>query len=267
MSNSWDLKKLERQAIGNQEFDDYILNESGILKYKRLKVLDIGCSNGFKTELLFDKYDNIEKIVGIDIDNKAIKAAKDKYGKNNKYSFELKSITDLDDSTKYDIINLSYVLQHVANPKEILTRLKDKLTDRGVIIIKVPDDSFKFCYPDEENLLLKIFELYEKEIMPKQEVTKNTDRYIGKKVYSYLIENGYSDIMLYYSNTNTIGKTQEQRLSLFESSIAFRSAINKNNIPSIIKDKMEYLLNKLKRKFEEENFYYTMSVLYYIAKK
>lgn len=267
MNKSWNLKRLERQAIGNQEFDDYVLNESGILKYDKLKVLDIGCSNGFKTELLFDKYDNIEKIVGIDIDNKAIDEAKEKYCKNSRYSFELKDITNLDESTKYDIINLSYVLQHLENPKATLARLKAKLTDRGIIIIKVPDDSFKYCYPDEEDLLLKIFELYEKEIMPKQEVTKNTDRYIGKKVYSYLIENRYNDIKLYYSNTDTIGKTREQRLNLFGNSIAFRSAVNKNNIQTKTKDEMEKLLNKLKRKFEDESFYYTMSVLYYIAKK
>ena len=26
MNNNWNLKKLEKQAIGNQEFDDYVLN-------------------------------------------------------------------------------------------------------------------------------------------------------------------------------------------------------------------------------------------------
>lgn len=267
MNNSWNLKKLERQAVANQKFDDYVLNESGILKYDDLKVLDIGCSNGFKTELLFDKYENVEKIVGIDIDNKAIEEAKEKYNKNNRYSFELQNIDDLDNSTKYDIIYLSYVLQHLANPKETLTRLKDMLTDRGIIIIKVPDDSFKLCYPDEEDLLFKILDLYDNEIMTKQDVTKNTDRYIGKKVYSYLIENGYNDIRLYYSSIDTIGKTKEQRLKLFENSIAFRSSINRKNIPTKIKDKMEKLLNELRIKFEKENFYYTMSVLYYIARK
>ena len=45
MNNNWNLKKLEKQASGNQEFDDYVLNISGILKYQNLNVLDIGCSN------------------------------------------------------------------------------------------------------------------------------------------------------------------------------------------------------------------------------
>ena len=68
MNNSWNLEKLKKQAIGNQNFDEYVLNESEILKYEDLKVLDVGCSNGFKTKMLFDKYDNITHITGIDIE-------------------------------------------------------------------------------------------------------------------------------------------------------------------------------------------------------
>ncbi|MCI8548326.1 MAG: methyltransferase domain-containing protein [Bacilli bacterium] len=267
MNNSWNLEKLKRQAIGNQKFDDYVLNESGILKYRDLEVLDIGCSNGFKTKILFDKYDNIKHITGIDIDNNAISEAKNNFKNNNKYNFELKDIDDLDSEKKYDIINLSYVLQHLEKPKEILRNLKNKLTDRGVIIIKVPDDSFKFCYPDNEDLLHKIFNLYENEIMRKQNITKFTDRYIGKKVYNYLSESNYKDIKLYYSITNTIEKTLEQRLKLFKGSIAFRSANNKNNISEEIKNEMNYLLDELRKLFEKDDFYYTMTVLYYTANK
>lgn len=141
------------------------------------------------------------------------------------------------------------------------------LTDRGIIIIKVPDDSFKHCYPDNKELLKKIFDLYEKEIMINQNITKYTDRYIGKKVYSYLDQNNYSNIKLYYSISDTIGKTLEQRLNLFDSSIGFRSAINKENVSEKVKSEMEKLLSELKGEFEKEDFYYTMTVLYYIASK
>lgn len=267
MNNNWDLNKLERQAIGNQKFDNYVLNESGILKYTDLKVLDIGCSNGFKTKMLFDEYDNITDIIGIDIDENAINEAKINFEKDKRYSFELKSIDDLDDNKTYDIINLSYVLQHLENPQKILKKLKSMLTDRGIIIIKVPDDSFKLCYPDNKDLLHRIFNLYENEIMKKQNITKHTDRYIGKKVYNYLAQNNYNNIKLYYSFNDTIGKTLEQRLKFFDSSIGFRSAIHKKNVSEKVKNEMEKLLSELKRKFEKEDFYYTMTVLYYIASK
>lgn len=267
MNNSWNLEKLKKQAIGNQNFDEYVLNESEILKYEDLKVLDVGCSNGFKTKMLFDKYDNITHITGIDIDNNAINEATDIFRENKKYKFELKSIDELDYNSKYDIIYLSYVLQHLEEPQKVLKKLRNLLTDKGIIIIKVPDDSFKFCYPDKKDLLHKIFNLYENQIMKKQDITKYTDRYIGKKVYNYLVESDYNNIKLYYSISDTIGKTREQRLSFFDSSIGFRSAINKKDVSEKVKNKMEELLNELKKEFEKEEFYYTMTVLYYIASK
>lgn len=267
MNNSWNLEKLKKQAIGNQNFDEYVLNESEILKYEDLKVLDVGCSNGFKTKMLFDKYDNITHITGIDIDNNAINEATDIFRENKKYKFELKSIDELDYNSKYDIIYLSYVLQHLEEPQKVLKKLRNLLTDKGIIIIKVPDDSFKFCYPDKKDLLHKIFNLYENQIMKKQDITKYTDRYIGKKVYNYLVESDYNNIKLYYSISDTIGKTREQRLSFFDSSIGFRSAINKKEVSEKVKNKMEELLNELKKEFEKEEFYYTMTVLYYIASK
>lgn len=265
--NSWNLSKLKRQAINNQDFDEYVLNQSGILENEHLKVLDIGCSNGYKTTMLFDKYSNIEHIVGIDIDEKAIDEAIYKFKGNIRYEFKLKSIDDLEDTNKYDIIYLSYVLQHLRNPKEIIKKLKNKLSDRGIIIIKVPDDSFKICYPDEENLLQQILMLYEKEIMPKRNNTKYTDRYIGKKVLNYLETGGYKDIKLYYSINDTINKSKEEKIKFFERSIAFRRANEKDNITLGVKNTMDNLLNKMRNKFEDEKFFYTMAVLYYTATK
>lgn len=217
--------------------------------------------------MLFDKYENIDKIVGIDVDDKAINEAKIRFANNDKYTFELKNIYESNIEDKFDIICLSYVLQHLEKPELIISKLKDILTDRGVLIIKVPDDSFKFCYPDDENLLKRIFDLYENEIMKKQNITKFTDRYIGKKVYKYLKDARYNNIQLYYNITDTIGKSLEERRKLFESSIYYRNANGKSEIDDNIKNKMNELLNKMSKKFEDDNFYYTMSVLYYIARK
>lgn len=103
--------------------------------------------------------------------------------------------------------------------------------------------------------------------MINQNVTKNTDRYIGKKVYGYLNNSKFKNIKLFYSISDTVGKTLEQKMQLFNSSIAFRSAINRKNISDKTKTEMKSLLDKLKNQFSKEEFYYTMSVLYYIANK
>ena len=78
-------------------------------------------------------------------------------------------------------------------------------------------------------------------------ITKYTDRYIGKKVYNYLVKSNYNHIKLYYSISDTIGKRREQRLSFFDSSTEFSSAINKKNVSEKVKNKMEDLLNELKK--------------------
>lgn len=121
--------------------------------------------------------------------------------------------------------------------------------------------------PEVENLLERIFELYENKIMRLQDITKYTDRYIGKKIYSYLKEIGYSDIQLYHNITDTVNKTLDERKNLFTSSIYFRNANDKKNISDDVKKEMSELLDKLLLKFENEKFYYTMSVLYYIVRK
>lgn len=265
--NSWNLEKLERQAISNQNYDEFILNQSGILNAKNLKVLDIGCSNGFKTKMLFDQYSNIDYIHGIDIDDNAIDEANKNFQNSSKYLFEKMTIDELDKNIKYDIILLSYVLQHIEKPKEFLTKIKHFLSDRGVLIIKVPDDSFKICYPDEEDLLHKIFELYENNIMRKQNTTKYTDRYIGKKVNTYLKETGYNNIKLYYYVNDTVNKTKKEKENIFKTTISFRTAEGKTNIDEEIKNKMKNYLEKFKNIFMDDNFYYSMTVLYYIAKK
>ena len=266
MNNNWNLEKLERQARGSQDYDDFILKQSGVLDYPDLHVLDIGCSNGYKTKMLFDAYSNITYIKGIDIDENAIKEAQELFQNNPRYNFMLQSLNDLDDE-QYDIIHLSYVLQHLKNPEEVLSNLKSKLTDRGIILIKVPDDSFKFCYPDPDDLLFKIFRLYERDIMPKQNITQYTDRYIGKKIFSYLTHANYQNIQLYHSITDTINKTVEEKIKLFTSSIAFRSANDKYDINISVKEEMNNLMEALKEKFKQEDFYYTMTVLYYVAHK
>ena len=103
--------------------------------------------------------------------------------------------------------------------------------------------------------------------MPKRNITKYTDRYIGKKVLNYLETSGYKDIQLYYSISDTINKSKEEKIKFFERSIAFRRANEKDNITLEVKNTMDNLLNKMKEKFEDENFFYTMAVLYYIATK
>lgn len=64
----------------------------------------------------------------------------------------------------------------------------------------VLDDSFKFCYPNND-ILKEIFDLYENEIMRKSSITRYTDRYIIQcQSYTILQENSFikNDFLLLY---------------------------------------------------------------------
>ena len=52
-----------------------------------------------------------------------------------------------------------------------------------------------------------------------------------------------------------------------ENAVAMTYNDTSSNVDESVKLEMENLLNKMSEKFEDDNFYYTMSVLYYIAGK
>lgn len=95
------------------------------------KVLDIGCGNGACTNAVSKK---VSRAIGIDISQKNINFAKEKFSNNN-----LIYITG--DATKYifdekfDTILLSNVLEHIENRIEFLQKIK-RLAPK--ILIRVP---------------------------------------------------------------------------------------------------------------------------------
>ena len=43
-NKNWNLKKLERQAMENQNFDNFVLNQSKILEYENLPLVPAAMS-------------------------------------------------------------------------------------------------------------------------------------------------------------------------------------------------------------------------------
>lgn len=94
-------------------------------------VLDIGCGNG---ALTFDLAQKAKKIVGIDLNEKNIKIAKEKYSAPN---IEYKTGNTREDlpTQKFDVIILSNVLEHIENRQEFLRKIKALALK---ILIRVP---------------------------------------------------------------------------------------------------------------------------------
>lgn len=103
----------------------------------RLKVLEIG--SGFGSFL--NELSQCELIELAAVEPDATNALKD-IGSAKVEFFS--DISEISAETKFDLIVLFHVFEHVKYPKEFLIKLSQRLTDRGKLIIEVPDFDFNW---------------------------------------------------------------------------------------------------------------------------
>ena len=94
--------------------------------------LDVGCGTGFVVEAANNAGWTSK---GIDLNPSTID-----FGKNRGLNLENISFFDksLDDS-RFDVISMFEVLEHVVNPVDFVNRASDLLTDNGLLFIYVPN--------------------------------------------------------------------------------------------------------------------------------
>ena len=149
-----------------------------------IKVLDVGCNEGFLAQLNPDV-----EINGIDNNEKALSIAK-KYCKKV-WCLDLnKNFTNK--LGKYDVIILSDILEHLINPNEVLNKMTHFLKQDGEMIISLPNVAnfrirLKLLYGSfdytEAGILDKThFHLYT--LKTARELVSQSNLYISKIKYS-----------------------------------------------------------------------------------
>ena len=100
-------------------------------KMKRLNILDFGCGNANDFgKYFFNQFDNYP---GFDIHQPSINFASKKFSKKN-IRFTTKS-----PHSKFDVIFVSEVLEHLDNPQKTLTFLNSLLNKNGIILASTPN--------------------------------------------------------------------------------------------------------------------------------
>ena len=144
---------------------------SGFLNGKDMMILDIGCSDGYKTVKEFDR-DNVRKVLALDSAPEAVSKAKANCG-NEKFCFEMGNVENADfedrlidlmkkyDIEAFDVVHLSLVVLHLKDPVRVLSILKKYIGKGGRIVIVEADDDKATLSPDDYylrkyNSLLKI---------------------------------------------------------------------------------------------------------------
>ena len=121
----------EKRAIKAQKtlsiLRDYFLGEGR--EMKSLSLLDIGCSNGFMTELYGG---NFKDIVGIDIDAPAGEDAQKRNSSPNiRYLCEDAMNTNFE-SESFDVITCSHIYEHVPDSKKLFLEIYRLLKKGGI---------------------------------------------------------------------------------------------------------------------------------------
>ena len=141
------------------------------LNGKDMVILDIGCSDGFKTVREFDR-DNVKKVLALDYAAEAVAKAKANCG-SEKFCFEMGNVEDADfedrlidlmkkyDIEAFDVVHLSLVVLHLKDPVRVLSILKKYIGKGGRIVIVEADDDKAALSPDDYylrkyNSLLKL---------------------------------------------------------------------------------------------------------------
>lgn len=106
-------------------------------RYER--ILDAGCGPGVFTIELAKRHPEAE-VVGIDIDEKAVKRATSiarKAGISN-CRFELRDVTDLGFGEEFDLVVSVDNLEHIEEDVAALRNLRDALKPGGTLVVHVP---------------------------------------------------------------------------------------------------------------------------------
>ncbi len=100
------------------------------------KVLDVGCGNGIMSKAIGqDGY----QVLGVDVSEKAIKKAKSGESQSNVDFRVVRAEELVADGSTYDAVICSEVLEHLPNPSPLLATLHALLSDRGVLVVTVPN--------------------------------------------------------------------------------------------------------------------------------
>ena len=155
-------------------------------------ILEAGCGIGAQTKIVASKNRNA-KFVAIDISSESLNQAR-KFADSNRIDnveFQKADLFELPFGDEYfDHIFLSFVLEHIPNPIQALSKLKRVLKKNGTITLIEGDHGSAYFHPDSKAA--------NKAIQCQVELQKQNggDANIGRKLHPLLYQAGFKEIKI-----------------------------------------------------------------------
>lgn len=162
-----------------------------------LTVLDVGANDGGKTADRFSS-ESFGKVIGLERLEPMVQKANGDYG-GGRFSFyccdveapsfpeQLAAIMAKNGIAAFDIIHMSFVLQHLDRPGELLRRLRPFLAPEGQLMIVEGDDDLARLEPDYEGLFQAFLDILAQDPFA-------GDRHFMGRAAALLEQAGYRDV-------------------------------------------------------------------------
>lgn len=195
------------------EFAEQIVYDG--VNLSRVKdLLEVGSGVGAQSEIILRRFPKL-KLTGIELNDKQLAAAKENMQKfpqfKGRYEYHKMNATHMDfDSNLYDGAFLCWVLEHISEPKNVLSEVRRVLKPGSpVYITEVMNSSF-FLDPYSPNLwkYWMAFNDYQYE--------NAGDPFIGAKLGNLLLETGYIDIQTRVKSWHIDNRKPDERRETIE---------------------------------------------------
>lgn len=107
------------------------LADNGLLPDKEPYVVEVGCGAGGLLKSFAQKG---ARVLGVDLGQETIKAAKERYG----LDYVAGTLKDLNLAKKPDVVIYSHVLEHILDPVSELACLRKMISDKTVVYVSMP---------------------------------------------------------------------------------------------------------------------------------
>lgn len=272
-------RRLKRQAAYSEAHDaqtfSYALERIG--PRKELIGLDVGCADGYVTEIRFKPEFAFSKVIGLDRNQSLIdKVSAEDHGifryhhldiEARSFDDDIQDLMEEENIKEFDVIFSALTLHHLKNPVRLLMKLRKYLRKGGAIILRGVDDGGMMAY-DDNGLVEEILG----DCLRQASVS---DRYHGRKFYPWLRSVGFSDIKMFYQLDDTTRMDSEERLDFFHYYFDFRQSYTAKAVerepdnPQFIEDHERMLTNldKMEEMFLRPDFYFAALTVSAVAIK
>ena len=274
-----EIRRLNSQKRILKNFDSEVY-ERILSEMDDLVVLDVGSNRG---DLVMDRIGNsgkLNKLLGIEYDEKVVAQANDKYGEDGKIAFFQADVEEDDFSDKleeymdnmqiesFNVIHISMLLLHLSKPFNVLKTVKRYMAKGGIIIIKDIDDGMNIAYPDDNNDFRRVIDMC-------NTLETSGFRHCGRQIYTLLKRTGYRDVRLEKSGLHTMEMDFDDREALYDTYFSFvleDSEIMMNRHPENRQyaENYEWLrdnYDSLEERFQDPSFFFNLGFMIFTARK